>query len=330
MTDQPDTPAQSVSVYPGALLRVTSGANMGDGLGFAAELSLDDVYGLSPMALPRRLSLHVAAPSRFVVAHDSDVGQPGASLHLDACLTFMNGKAETAECLVLVEVDAAGGIVAIFALPLAPLVATQDYVLVGIDTEGAAARFARTGTVAFLRGTHIALASGEQRRIEDLSVDDIVLTRDAGPQALRWVGMTTLRATGEDAPICISAGALNNQHDLVVSPDHRLFIYQRSDPLETGRSEVLVRARHLVNDRSVTRLDGGFVDYFQLLFDDHQIIYAEGIAAETLLIDSRTRAALPEGIVVDDHDTGASRLELPEAALKHPELVEMLRRASRG
>ena len=44
------------------------------------------------------------------------------------------------------------------------------------------------------------------------------------------------------------------------------------------------------------RHDGGFVDYFQLLFDEHQIIYAEGIAAESLLIDPRTLAAVPEDV----------------------------------
>ena len=56
---------------------------------------------------------------------------------------------------------------------------------------------------------------------------DRVLTSDDGVQAIRWIGVTTLRATGALAHIVIEAGALNNEHDLVVSPDHRLFIYQR-------------------------------------------------------------------------------------------------------
>tara|TARA_B110000967_G_scaffold63843_1_gene65749 strand:+ start:73 stop:369 length:297 start_codon:yes stop_codon:yes gene_type:complete len=85
---------------------------------------------------------------------------------------------------------------------------------------------------------------------------------------------------------------------LLVSPDHRLFVYQRQDKLGAGRSEVLVKVRHLVNGDSVYRHDGGFVDYFQLLFDKHQIIYAEGIAAESLQIDPRTRAAVPEDVRV--------------------------------
>ena len=72
----------------------------------------------------------------------------------------------------------------------------------------------------------------------------------------------------------------HNENDLLVSPDHRLFIYQRSDALGAGRHEVLVRARHLVNGDSVLRDSGGFVDYFQILFDAHQIIYAEALRLE--------------------------------------------------
>ena len=101
---------------------------------------------------------------------------------------------------------------------------------------------------------------------------------------------------GEFALIGITKGALQNENDLLVSPDHRLFVYQREDKLGAGRSEVLLKVRHLVNGSTVYQRDGGFVDYFQLLFDDHQIIYAEGIAAESLLIDPRTRTAVPDQV----------------------------------
>jgi len=69
------------------------------------------------------------------------------------------------------------------------------------------------------------MASGEQHKIEQFSVGDKVLTRDDGPQAVRWIGQTTLRAMGEFAPIMITNGALHNENDLLVSPDHRLFVY---------------------------------------------------------------------------------------------------------
>ena len=245
----------------------------------------------------------------------------------------MGADSTTYEVLVLVEVED-GALEATYLLPLANLEADKNYRLVGVNRDAATTRFAEVACVSFTRGTHITMASGEQRAIENLSVGDKVLTRDDGPQAIRWIGETTLRAVGEFAPIVIAKGALHNENDLLVSPDHRLFVYQREDKLGAGRSEVLVKVRHLVNGDSVYRRDGGFVDYFQLLFDDHQIIYAEGIAAESLLIDPRTRAAVPDDVraASGTRDTHAHRphldYEVQEKLLEQPDAVELLRKAS--
>jgi hypothetical protein len=154
--------------------------------------------------------------------------------------------------------------VAVFLAPLTTLESRIEYRLVGIDTKTARQKFGQVACVSFARGTHITLSSGEQRLIEDLRTGDKVLTRDDGVQQIRWIGQTTTRAVGEFAPIKIKAGALNNTNDLIISPDHRLFVYQRSDQLGAGRAELLVKARHLVNGDTVTQMQGGFVDYFQL------------------------------------------------------------------
>ena len=129
----------------------------------------------------------------------------------------------------------------------------------------------------------------------------------------------------------ITKGALHNENDLLVSPDHRLFVYQREDKLGAGRSEVLLKVRHLVNGSTVYQRDGGFVDYFQLLFDDHQIIYAEGIAAESLLIDPRTRAAVPDQARTSGDSHGHRPYwdyEVQEKLLANPDAVDLLRKAS--
>ena len=57
-----------------------------------------------------------------------------------------------------------------------------------------------------------------------------------------------------------------------------------------------MRARHLVDGKNVVWLDIGYIDYYQLLFDEHQIIYAEGIAAESLLFDHRTQPSLGDDV----------------------------------
>lgn len=328
-------PAQSLPVFRAASVTATDGANLGDTLSFASELVLDDVYELPYGSEPQRLSVIAAQTTAFRVGENTEVGTPGATLHLDSALSFMSDDGMMHEALLLVEVDDDGGVADIFLLPLTALSGQTEYRLVGIDTQGARQKFAQVACVSFTRGTHITMASGEQRRIEDLNVGDRILTRDDGVQKIRWIAQSTVRAVGEFAPIKIHAGTLNNDHDLIVSPDHRLFIYQRSDELGAGQSELLVKARHLVNGMTVTVMDGGFVDYFQLLFDSHQIIYAEGIAAETMLIDTRTKPVLPEdlseamGEVIPGHsDLPHAGLDVNEALLNRPDAAELLRKAS--
>lgn len=328
---------QAVLVLRGDALSVTNGANMGDALSFAAELQPDDIYTLDGAATRERLLMLPMGNGRFVVSDASQAGVCGNRVFLDCALTFMSADGSTTEVLVLVEVDTCGAVAEIYALPLSPMVRKGDFTLVGIDKDSAQQKLAQVACVSFTRGTMITVASGAQVAIEALSVGDKVLTRDDGAQEIRWIGQTTVRASGDMAPIVISAGTLHNAGDLVVSPDHRLFIYQRQDHIGAGRSELLVKARHLVNSTSVYQMKGGFVDYFQLLFDDHQIIYAEGIAAESMLIDTRTKPALPPEIGAElksnmrGHDPSMlSDFEVTEQLLNRPDAADLLRRSSTG
>ncbi len=334
-TSSKTAPAQSLPVYRSADFVVIDGANLDDPLSFAAELLLDDVYELRYAIQPSRLSLNAKLETKFTIADDSEIGSVGAENHLDSALTLMSPDGQITDAIVLVEVDETGGINDIYLLPLAPLSYKTNYSLVGNNTDTAAHTFAQMACVSFSSGTHITLNSGEQRPIELLKIGDRVLTRDDGPQKVRWIRQSTHRAVGDFAPICIKAGTLNNDNDLIVSPDHRLFIYQRSDELGAGRSELLVKARHLLNGDTIVTQDGGFVDYFQLLFDSHQIIYAEGIAAESMLIDTRTKPVLPAdlskklGDVIPGHSNlPHAGLDVHEKLLDRPDAEELLRRAS--
>ena len=324
--------SQSVHVLASESFTVTDGVAFGEPLSFADELMLDDIYELSAAAKPLALALTpVNEGGHFRVASGSQLGMVGSDVYLDACITLMGVDGKTVEALILVEV-VSGGVEAVYLLPLARLETNYAYRLVGVDRQIATMRFAEVASVSFTRGTHITMASGTQTRIEDIRVGDRVLTRDDGPQVVRWIGETTLRATGEFAPVVIRKGALHNANDLILSPDHRLFVYQRQDRLGAGRHEVLVKVRHLINGDTVFQQDGGFVDYFQLLFDQHQIIYAEGIAAESLLIDPRTRAALPEHLddAVRQGHSHRHHLdyEVRESLLTKGDAVALLRRAS--
>ncbi|GKY87822.1 Hint domain-containing protein [Sinisalibacter aestuarii] len=329
-----ELPVRHLSVFRADLFRVSHGVNENEPLSDASELIHEDIYMLAEGAQPVRLAL---APEdergAFRVAADSAAGRAGAPLYLDSLLTFMDATGDTREVLVFVEVDGREGTIAqVYLHALAPLDEKTGYTLVTIDRDGARARLAASATIAFTRGTRITMADGRQVPIEALRPGDRVLTRDSGPQAVRWTGMQTLRATGAFAPITIAAGTLNNTGTLVVSPNHRLFIYQRVDALKAGRKEILVKAGLLVNGTSVTQEPGGFVDYFQVLFDKHEIIYAEGIAAESLFLDTNTRPALPEEVARRLAGTAATRLpghELHEADLAaRKDAVALLKRIS--
>lgn len=328
-------------------ISVVSGANLGDAMSFADELDLDDVYELSLNARGAALTVQPGKAGVLTIAPGSAIGETGNQLHLDSALTMMTANGTTTELLIMVEVDVEGDVEAVYVLPLARMIPRCEYTLVGIDREAVQGRFAEVACVSFTRGTMITLASGAQTPIQDLRPGDMVLTRDDGSRPLRWIGSGTVRAVGDFAPIRIRAGALNNTGDLCVSPESRLFIYQRSDELGAGRHEVMVRARHLVNGDSIVQEPGGFVDYFQLLFDAHQIIYVEGIAAETMLVDPRTRSILPPDLdlamreavqaAVEDallrplpgHDRPAHLdFEVRSQLLDRPGVAEILRRAS--
>lgn len=327
--------AQTLHVYRAEMIRVINGANLGDPLGFCDELMPDDVYRLSPVAATVSLGVATNATPPFSIAEGTEMGTPGFDLYLDCCLTFMSTSGETMECIVLVETDETGSVAQVYALPLGTMTADSEYALVGVDKDNALPRFAQAACASFTGGTMITMANGAQRPVEDLRVGDRVLTRDDGPQDIRWLGHHTARAVGDFAPVLIREGTLNNSRDLLVSPDHRLFIYQRSDEIGVGRSEILVRARHLVNDTTVVPVTGGFIDYYQMLFDSHQIIYAEGIAAESMLVDTRTSAALPKeldsalGDLIPGHKrSGFGALEVQESLLSQPNLADLLRKSS--
>ena len=135
--------------------------------------------------------------------------------------------------------------------------------------------------ICFTPGTHIATPRGA-RAIETLRVGDMVVTRDHGLQPIRWIQSRRVPAIGRFAPVRIRPGVLTGlERDLVVSPQHRMLFKGYRAELLFGESEVLVSARNLIDGKSVTQADGGEVTYVHMLFDEHEIIYAEGAATES-------------------------------------------------
>ena len=109
----------------------------------------------------------------------------------------------------------------------------------------------------------------------------MVLTMDHGYQPIRWIGSSKRAATGDLAPILIRKSALGNDRDLRVSPQHRMLLQGWQAELLFGELEVLATAKSLLNDQTILREKGGEVEYFHMLFDTHEIIWAEGCRSES-------------------------------------------------
>ncbi len=132
----------------------------------------------------------------------------------------------------------------------------------------------------FVAGTQVLTPSGEVP-IEDLEVGQMVITKDRGPQPVRWIGTSTRQAKGALAPIRFRKDSIGNHRDLLVSPQHRMLVSGWQAELLFGEDELLVSAVSLVNDNTIARVEGGEVSYIHLLFDQHEIVFAQGAPSES-------------------------------------------------
>ncbi len=136
------------------------------------------------------------------------------------------------------------------------------------------------GPPCFTPGTMIATPDGE-RAVEDLKAGDLVITADHGAQPLIWIGRTTVEAQGKMAPVRFERGLFGLTQPLLVSPQHRMLIDDWRASYLYGHAEVLIAAHCLVNGETVTRVEGGTIDYIHLLFAQHEIVFANGAKSES-------------------------------------------------
>lgn len=150
------------------------------------------------------------------------------------------------------------------------------------------------------RGVRVKTTRGEVA-VESLRVGDRVFTLDHGYQPIRWIGSRaiapeTLRDAPRLRPVRIAAGALAPNmptRELLVSPQHRIWISSRIARNLSGNKEVLVPARKLVGLPGIEEaMPAEGVTYFHLLFDRHEIIWSNGAATESLYTGPQALASL--------------------------------------
>ncbi|MEO8244592.1 MAG: Hint domain-containing protein [bacterium] len=139
---------------------------------------------------------------------------------------------------------------------------------------------AAMGPPCFVAGTRIRTPTGWSL-VEDLLPGDLVMTLDNGAKPLAWVGQRTVPGYGRFAPIRFCKGVLGNQRPVLVSPQHRILLRGVRAEVYLGTPEVLVAAKHLVNDSTVEVRPCREVTYCHFMFDQHEIVRAEGMLAES-------------------------------------------------
>ena len=159
----------------------------------------------------------------------------------------------------------------------------------GFDDDS---HFLSTDLACFVTGTLIETTRGPVP-VEALREGDTVRTASGQVRPVRWIGWRRLDL-GEHPqpslaqPIRVRCGAFGPalpRRDLLLSPDHALFV-----------DGVLVPVRLLVNGATITRETAWLtpVTYFHVELDAHDILLAEGLPAESYL-DTGNRGVFQNG-----------------------------------
>ncbi|MCB2136619.1 MAG: Hint domain-containing protein [Rhodobacteraceae bacterium] len=169
-------------------------------------------------------------------------------------------------------------------------------------------------TPCFTEGTVVSTNRGAVP-IEDLKAGDLVLTRDNGYRPILWIGSrrfdeTELCRFAELQPVAISAGALGPnmpERDIKVSPHHRILLTGAFARKYVNETEVLAPAKELLWMPGFAQDCVSGVTYFHIMFEDHEVIRADGCWTESFL---------PEAVVVEN----MSKAQRQEILTIFPEL----------
>lgn len=147
--------------------------------------------------------------------------------------------------------------------------------------------------VCFAAGTRIATPGGEVR-IQDLRVGDAVIDADGAAHEVRWILRRTLRLDNQLpaarlklAPVIIPPNAFGPgrpAHPLRVSQQHNICVDHHAVSLYFGHRRALVPARAFLSGLVKLDLRATEVTYYHVLCDDHVVLLANGLPAESLRV----------------------------------------------
>lgn len=141
--------------------------------------------------------------------------------------------------------------------------------------------------VCYAAGTLLHTPDGPVR-VEDLRPGTQLVTKDDGPQPIRWVGWTEHAWPGTEEklrPVRIPKGSLGDGlpvRDLLVSPQHRILISKEAFPFLPTDFEQFAPALSLIGYRGIAQDQAcRTVRYYHVLLARHSIIRAERLCSES-------------------------------------------------
>lgn len=229
----------------------------------------------------------------------------GAALLLDSGVTIANTLAALSHLDSITLAGLTGSSVAVSgsALQVVTTTGTVSFALDSAAYQTSDFTLSQNGadavvayTACYAEGTRIATPAGATP-VERLQPGDPVRTADGRTRPVRWLGWRRIDCRRHPSPpdilpVRIRQGAIAPGlpvRDLVVSPDHALFL-----------DGVLIPARYLLNGATIVQEPAGELTYYhvELAAPDgaavHDVILAENLPAESYL-DTGNRPAFANG-----------------------------------
>jgi hypothetical protein len=146
--------------------------------------------------------------------------------------------------------------------------------------------------------------------VDALAIGDLVETVSGEAKPIKWIGRRRFERRGEERwpadvlPVKVAPsafGPLTPHSELFLSEGHAVYL-----------DGLLIPIRNLVNGRSIVRyssIDAKTIEYFHVELFGHDVIFAEGAPAETLLAGGN---AAFDNWVGDEDVSAAKALDPPE------------------
>jgi hypothetical protein len=142
----------------------------------------------------------------------------------------------------------------------------------------------------FAAGTLIRTIGGPVM-VEELTTNMRAVTYHGEARQIVWVGHRKINCVRHPdpmsvQPVRISAGAFRPglpSRDLLLSPDHAVYV-----------DNVLIPIKHLINSSTIEQVPVDKVTYYHVELDQHDVLFAEGLPAESFL-DTGNRSNFANG-----------------------------------